>query len=90
MAQVPADGRVVVGHGGTSRGAAFDELHRSLDPPMPALLEAEIAELLRHRGPIAYGETSDPFRSRRAHLDRRADRARSLSTGAELAAASQY
>jgi hypothetical protein len=41
----------------------FDELHRSLDPSHArTLLEAELAELLRSNvGPIAYGETSDPF-----------------------------
>jgi SAM-dependent methyltransferase len=60
------EGRVVVGDmvvtSAEARGR-FDELHRSLDPSHArTLLEAEVAELLRSNvGPIAYGETSDPF-----------------------------
>jgi SAM-dependent methyltransferase len=60
------DGRVVAGDmvvtSAEARGR-FDELHRSLDPSHArTLLEAELAELLRSNvGPIAYGETSDPF-----------------------------
>jgi SAM-dependent methyltransferase len=60
------EGRVVVGDVVVTRAEArgrFDELHRSLDPSHArTLLEAEVAELLRSNvGPIAYGETSDPF-----------------------------
>jgi SAM-dependent methyltransferase len=60
------EGRVVVGDMVVTRAEArgrFDELHRSLDPSHArTLLEAEVAELLRSNvGPIAYGETSDPF-----------------------------
>lgn len=42
---------------------AFDDLHRCLDPSHAGvLLEAELAELLRTQvGPLAYGETSEPF-----------------------------
>jgi ubiquinone/menaquinone biosynthesis C-methylase UbiE len=42
---------------------AFDDLHRCLDPSHAGvLLEAELAELLRAKvGPLAYGETSEPF-----------------------------
>lgn len=42
---------------------AFDDLHRCLDPSHAGvLLEAELAELLQDEvGPIAYGETSEPF-----------------------------
>jgi SAM-dependent methyltransferase len=60
------EGRVVVGDmvvtSAEARGR-FDDLHRSLDPSHArTLLEAEVAELLRSNvGPIAYGETSDPF-----------------------------
>jgi SAM-dependent methyltransferase len=60
------DARVVAGDmvvtSAEARGR-FDELHRSLDPSHArTLLEAELAELLRSNvGPIAYGETSDPF-----------------------------
>jgi SAM-dependent methyltransferase len=38
---------------------AFDELHRHIDPShVRALLEGEVAELLRTVGPITYGDTS--------------------------------
>jgi SAM-dependent methyltransferase len=38
---------------------AFDELHRRVDPShVRALLEGEVAELLRTVGPITYGDTS--------------------------------
>ena len=42
---------------------AFDDLHRCLDPSHAGvLLEPELAELLRAKvGPLAYGETSEPF-----------------------------
>ena len=42
---------------------AFDEVHRSIDPSHAgALLEAELAELLRTRvGPLTYAETLPPF-----------------------------
>jgi SAM-dependent methyltransferase len=42
---------------------AFDDLHRCLDPSHAGvLLEAELAALLRDQvGPLAYGETSEPF-----------------------------
>lgn len=42
---------------------AFDELHRQVDPShAEALLEAELAELLRGTvGPLSYAETSDPM-----------------------------
>jgi ubiquinone/menaquinone biosynthesis C-methylase UbiE len=67
------EGRVIVGDMVvTSAGAReqFDELHRSLDPSHArTLLEAEIAELLRSTvGPIAYGETSDPFKIPVEHI----------------------
>jgi SAM-dependent methyltransferase len=43
---------------------AFDAVHRCLDPSHAGvLLEGELAELVRTKvGPLAYGETSDPFR----------------------------
>jgi SAM-dependent methyltransferase len=42
---------------------AFDDLHRCLDPSHAGvLLEAEMAGLLESKvGPLAYGETSEPF-----------------------------
>jgi SAM-dependent methyltransferase len=42
---------------------AFDDLHRRLDPSHAGvLLEAELAALLENKvGPLAYGETSEPF-----------------------------
>jgi ubiquinone/menaquinone biosynthesis C-methylase UbiE len=49
---------------------AFDNLHRCLDPSHAGvLLEAELAELLRDKvGPLAYGETSEPFRIAVEHI----------------------
>ncbi len=43
--------------------AAFDEVHRRLDPSHAGvLLEAEMAELIRSTvGPLSYAETTDPF-----------------------------
>jgi SAM-dependent methyltransferase len=60
------EGRVVVSDMvATSVGARerFDEVHRHLDPSHArTLLDAELADLLGSTvGPIAYGETSDPF-----------------------------
>ena len=60
------EGRVVVSDmvaTSTEARERFDQLHRDLDPSHNrTLLEAEVAELLRSTvGPIAYGETSDPF-----------------------------
>jgi SAM-dependent methyltransferase len=60
------EGRVVVSDMvATSPGSRerFDEVHRHLDPSHArTLLDAELADLLRSTvGPIAYGETSDPF-----------------------------
>jgi len=48
----------------------FDEVHRNLDPSHAhALLEAELAELLRSTvGSISYGETSDPFKIPVEHI----------------------
>ena len=42
---------------------AFDDVHRAIDPSHAgALLEAELAELLRTRvGPLSYAETDPPF-----------------------------
>jgi SAM-dependent methyltransferase len=67
MARVCKDGgRVVVADmvlpSADVRGA-FDALHRCLDPSHAGvLLEAELAEVLRAQvGPLAYGETSEPF-----------------------------
>jgi ubiquinone/menaquinone biosynthesis C-methylase UbiE len=44
--------------------AAFDDLHRTIDPSHVAvLLEAELAELLASTvGPLCHAETSDPLR----------------------------
>ena len=67
MARVCKDGgRVVVADmvpPSAEVRAAFDELHRCLDPSHAGvLLDAELAELLRAEvGPLTYGETSDPF-----------------------------
>jgi ubiquinone/menaquinone biosynthesis C-methylase UbiE len=49
---------------------AFDALHRRIDPSHAGvLLEAELGELLRSKvGPLAYGETSDPFRIPVEHI----------------------
>jgi SAM-dependent methyltransferase len=60
------EGRVVVSDmvaTSTEARERFDQVHRDLDPSHArTLLEAEVAELLRSTvGPIAYGETSDPF-----------------------------
>jgi len=50
--------------------AAFDEVHRQLDPSHAGvLLEIEIAELLRSTvGPLSYGETTDPITIPASHL----------------------
>src|SRR5918994_6886749 len=61
------EGRVVVSDMVATSAEArerFDQVHRYLDPSHArTLLEAELADLLRSTvGPIAYGETSDPFR----------------------------
>jgi SAM-dependent methyltransferase len=60
------EGRVVVSDMvATNVGSRerFDEVHRHLDPSHArTLLDAELADLLGSTvGPIAYGETSDPF-----------------------------
>ncbi|HEV3133085.1 MAG TPA: methyltransferase domain-containing protein [Acidimicrobiia bacterium] len=60
------EGRVVVSDMVATSAEArerFDQVHRNLDPSHArTLLEPEVAELLRSTvGPIAYGETSDPF-----------------------------
>ena len=60
------EGRVVVSDMvATSVGSRerFDEVHRHLDPShVRTLLDAELAGLLGSTvGPIAYGDTSDPF-----------------------------
>ena len=60
------EGRVVVSDMVATSAEArerFDQVHRDLDPSHArTLLEAELADLLRSSvGPIAYGETSDPF-----------------------------
>jgi len=48
---------------------AFDALHRRIDPSHAGvLLEAELADLLRTVGPLAYGETSDSFRIPVEHI----------------------
>jgi SAM-dependent methyltransferase len=61
------EGRVVVSDMVATSAEArerFDQVHRNLDPShAAALLEAELADLLRSTvGPIAYGETTDPFK----------------------------
>jgi SAM-dependent methyltransferase len=61
------EGRVVVSDMVATSAEAresFDQVHRNLDPSHAgALLEAELADLLRSTvGPIAYGETTDPFK----------------------------
>lgn len=67
------DGRVVVSDMvATSTGSRerFDEVHRHLDPSHArTLLDAELADLLGSTvGPIAYGETSDPFKIPLDHI----------------------
>jgi len=60
------EGRVVVSDMVATSAEArerFDQVHRYLDPSHArTLLEAELADLLRSTvGPIAYGETTEPF-----------------------------
>lgn len=60
------DGRVVVSDmvaPSEEVRAAFDELHRTIDPSHAgALLEAEMADLLSSTvGPLCYADTSEPF-----------------------------
>ena len=67
------EGRVVVSDMIATSAEArerFDQVHRSLDPSHArALLEAELADLLRSTvGPIAYGETTDPFKIPVEHI----------------------
>lgn len=67
------DGRVVVSDMVATSAEArerFDQVHRNLDPSHArTLLEAELADLLRSTvGPIAYGETTDPFKIPVEHI----------------------
>jgi len=67
------EGRVVVSDMVATSAEArerFDQVHRDLDPSHArTLLEAELTDLLRSSvGPIAYGETSDPFATPVDHI----------------------
>lgn len=67
------EGRVVVSDMVATSAEArerFDQVHRNLDPSHArTLLEAELADLLRSTvGPIAYGETTDPFKIPVEHI----------------------
>jgi SAM-dependent methyltransferase len=67
------EGRVVVSDMVATSAKArerFDQVHRNLDPSHArTLLEAELADLLRSTvGPIAYGETTDPFKIPVEHI----------------------
>jgi ubiquinone/menaquinone biosynthesis C-methylase UbiE len=67
------EGRVVVSDMVATSAEArerFDQVHCNLDPSHArTLLEAELADLLRSTvGPIAYGETTDPFKIPVEHI----------------------
>jgi SAM-dependent methyltransferase len=67
------EGRVVVSDMVATSAEArerFDQVHRNLDPSHArTLLDAELADLLGSTvGPIAYGETSEPFKIPVEHI----------------------